>query len=109
MLVGFKWCRRVSAKQINAEAVCEFQYIRLTSNSSIFVLRRAFYGPERHGGFVHLVMTLPSFAQNIPKPVEVKEKKARADKCDGAKRLKHLEGTANAVRFNHCLHLAQKY
>jgi hypothetical protein len=75
MLVGFKWCRRVSAKQINAEAVCEFQYIRLTSNSSIFVLRRAFYGPERHGGFVHLAMTLPSFAQNIPKPVEVKEKK----------------------------------
>jgi len=70
----FQVSRRVSAKQINAEAVCEFQYIRLTSNSSIFVLRRAFYGPERHGGFVHLAMTLPSFAQNIPKPVEVKEK-----------------------------------
>jgi hypothetical protein len=42
--------RRVSAKQTNAEAVCEFQYIRLTSNSSIFVLRRALYWPERHGG-----------------------------------------------------------
>jgi len=77
MLVGFKWCRRVSAKQINAEAVCEFQYIRLTSNSSIFVLRRAFYGPERHGGFVHPSMTLPSFAQNIPKPINTNNSKRK--------------------------------
>ncbi|WP_293598283.1 hypothetical protein [Polynucleobacter sp. 35-46-11] len=35
--------RRVAAMQINAEAVCEFQYIRLASNSFILVLRRALH------------------------------------------------------------------
>ncbi len=35
--------RRVAAMQINAEAVCEFQSIRLASNSFILVLRRALH------------------------------------------------------------------
>jgi hypothetical protein len=35
--------RRVAAMQINAEAVCKFQYIRLASNSSNLVLRWALH------------------------------------------------------------------
>jgi len=35
--------RRVTAMQANAEAVCEFQCIRLASNSSMLVLRWALH------------------------------------------------------------------
>jgi hypothetical protein len=39
-------------------------------------------------------VTLPSFAQNFPKPVSSQRPETSAEQCEGAKRLRHCDSTS---------------